>query len=291
MEDAAGRRIQGTRDLAPEDHALALHLDAADVIRELLGADALGLGVRCRAAQRLIESLPAFLPVVHRLFCSAKRRGRCILGGTSGGKARLELRQRRFELRSLLGVTRPLLDRLVEPRAELSQLLALARAELTRVFDRLLGTGNLGTDFVVAPLHRREPIGVRGVLGSRSLDGRLERALLGERGLQCQVPFAHDGGPGSRLGLHFAQSEGEQLRLVVSDQGPGISPDEQRRIFDRFYRTRQARGTNVRGSGIGLALVKHIAEAHRGQVWVESEPGRGASFIVELPLHRRREAA
>jgi two-component system phosphate regulon sensor histidine kinase PhoR len=77
---------------------------------------------------------------------------------------------------------------------------------------------------------------------------------------------------------------GERLRLVVSDQGPGIPRDEQKRIFDRFYRTREARGTNVRGSGIGLALVKHIAEAHGGGVAVESEPGRGASFIVDVPL-------
>jgi two-component system phosphate regulon sensor histidine kinase PhoR len=84
---------------------------------------------------------------------------------------------------------------------------------------------------------------------------------------------------------------GDLLRLVVGDQGPGIPRDEQKRIFDRFYRTRQARGTNVRGSGIGLALVKHIAEAHGGRVTVESEPGKGAAFIVDLPLERHREAA
>jgi two-component system phosphate regulon sensor histidine kinase PhoR len=84
---------------------------------------------------------------------------------------------------------------------------------------------------------------------------------------------------------------GQRLRLVVSDQGPGIPRDEQQRIFDRFYRTRDARGTNVRGSGIGLALVKHIAEAHGGGVTVESEFGRGASFIVDMPTGARREVA
>ncbi len=76
------------------------------------------------------------------------------------------------------------------------------------------------------------------------------------------------------------------LRLVVEDRGPGIPADEQKKIFERFYRTRQARGTNVRGSGIGLSLVKHIVEAHRGRVTVESEPGKGAAFIVDLPLNR-----
>jgi len=92
------------------------------------------------------------------------------------------------------------------------------------------------------------------------------------------------------IGVYLGQV-GESLRLVVSDQGPGIPRDEQRRIFDRFYRTRDARGTNVRGSGIGLALVKHIAEAHGGGVSVESEPGSGASFIVDVPVSARRQAA
>jgi signal transduction histidine kinase len=77
---------------------------------------------------------------------------------------------------------------------------------------------------------------------------------------------------------------GDHLRLVVGDQGPGIPLEEQRRIFDRFYRTKDARQTNVRGSGIGLSLVKHIAEAHGGQVTVDSEPGRGAAFIVDIPI-------
>jgi two-component system, OmpR family, phosphate regulon sensor histidine kinase PhoR len=84
---------------------------------------------------------------------------------------------------------------------------------------------------------------------------------------------------------------GNDLRLVVGDQGPGIPVDEQRRIFDRFYRTRQARVTNVRGSGIGLSLVKHIAEAHRGRVTVESEPLKGAAFIVDLPIVGAEAAA
>jgi len=82
----------------------------------------------------------------------------------------------------------------------------------------------------------------------------------------------------------YLTRQGNRLRLVVGDQGPGIPAEEHRRIFERFYRTRQARGTNVRGSGIGLSLVKHIAEAHGGTVTVDSEPGRGAAFIVDIPL-------
>ncbi len=78
---------------------------------------------------------------------------------------------------------------------------------------------------------------------------------------------------------------GDDLRLVVGDQGPGIAKEEQRRIFERFYRTQAARRTSVRGSGIGLSLVKHIAEAHGGRVTIDSEAGRGAAFIVDLPIH------
>jgi two-component system, OmpR family, phosphate regulon sensor histidine kinase PhoR len=84
---------------------------------------------------------------------------------------------------------------------------------------------------------------------------------------------------------------GNDLRLVVGDQGPGIPRDEQKKIFDRFYRTREARRTNVRGSGIGLSLVKHIAEAHHGRVTVESEPGKGAAFIIDLPMIDKQVAA
>jgi two-component system phosphate regulon sensor histidine kinase PhoR len=89
----------------------------------------------------------------------------------------------------------------------------------------------------------------------------------------------------------YLTRQGNILRLVVGDQGPGIPYEEHKRIFDRFYRTRQARGTNVRGSGIGLSLVKHIAEAHGGTVTVDSEPGKGAAFIVDIPLVEKREAA
>ena len=73
------------------------------------------------------------------------------------------------------------------------------------------------------------------------------------------------------------------VALSVVDHGTGIAPDEQRRIFDRFYRATSARARNVRGSGIGLALVKHIAEAHGGRVEVESAPGRGSTFTVYVP--------
>jgi signal transduction histidine kinase len=73
------------------------------------------------------------------------------------------------------------------------------------------------------------------------------------------------------------------LRMWVRDQGEGIPPVEHERIFEPFYR----RGSELRretpGIGIGLSLVKHIVEAHRGRVTVESDPGRGSSFVIHIP--------
>ena len=76
---------------------------------------------------------------------------------------------------------------------------------------------------------------------------------------------------------------------MVADRGPGIQRDEQRRIFDRFYRAPSVRGKNARGSGIGLSLVKHITEAHGGHVTVDSEPGHGATFTVSIPERRQQQ--
>ena len=73
-------------------------------------------------------------------------------------------------------------------------------------------------------------------------------------------------------------------RWRCADRGPGIDPEEQRRIFERFYRAERTRARNVRGSGIGLSLVKYIAEAHGGRVQVESTPGQGATFTVFVPV-------
>ncbi len=91
------------------------------------------------------------------------------------------------------------------------------------------------------------------------------------------------GGEKGEITVRLA-ADASRLELIVADQGPGIEQDEQKHIFDRFYRARSSRGKNVRGSGIGLSLVKHIAEAHGGRVTVDSRPGAGATFTVQIPV-------
>ncbi len=91
------------------------------------------------------------------------------------------------------------------------------------------------------------------------------------------------GGDGGEVSVRLRRAPGA-VALMVADHGAGIAPEEQRRIFERFYRATSARTRNVRGSGIGLALVKYIAEAHGGRVEVESATGRGSTFTVYVPV-------
>jgi signal transduction histidine kinase len=81
--------------------------------------------------------------------------------------------------------------------------------------------------------------------------------------------------------------EGESATEVsVSDNGPGLAKEDQLRVFERFYRADCSRTRSVKteGSGLGLSIVKAIMQAHGGDVRVESEPGKGARFILTFPL-------
>lgn len=86
-----------------------------------------------------------------------------------------------------------------------------------------------------------------------------------------------------RLG---AAVDGADAVITVADTGVGMSGEEQRRAFDRFYRSRGARDTSVQGIGVGLAIVKQIVDAHDGRIELASEPGEGSVFTLRLPSHR-----
>src|SRR6185369_418847 len=73
------------------------------------------------------------------------------------------------------------------------------------------------------------------------------------------------------------------VEIRVADRGPGIPEDEQKHIFDPFFRGQQAMEDQVHGTGLGLNLVKKIIEAHGGTIRVKSEPMKGAEFIVRIP--------
>ena len=89
--------------------------------------------------------------------------------------------------------------------------------------------------------------------------------------------------PRSKPIIVRAAREGERVRIVVADQGVGIPAQHLPRIFERFYRVDPARSREAGGTGLGLAIVKHIAQAHGGQVAVESAVGQGSTFTLDLP--------
>ena len=90
------------------------------------------------------------------------------------------------------------------------------------------------------------------------------------------------GGEKTTIDIDVAD-RGDSTAIRISDHGEGIPPSERDRIFRRFYRVDKSRSQHVAGTGLGLAIAKHLVLLHRGSVEVESELGRGATFVVTLP--------
>ncbi|HEU4900308.1 MAG TPA: HAMP domain-containing sensor histidine kinase [Actinomycetota bacterium] len=88
---------------------------------------------------------------------------------------------------------------------------------------------------------------------------------------------------GSRIRLSTG-GEGDRAWIAVADEGPGISPEDQPHVFDRFWRADKARSRADGGSGLGLAIVRQIVESHGGEVRLQSKVGVGSSFVIWLPV-------
>jgi len=94
------------------------------------------------------------------------------------------------------------------------------------------------------------------------------------------IAYSNEGG---RVGVG-AKVVGDTVEIAVTDQGIGMESDELERVFERFYRVDQARSRNTGGSGLGLSIVKHTVQNHGGDVRVWSQPGRGSTFMIRLPV-------
>lgn len=110
--------------------------------------------------------------------------------------------------------------------------------------------------------------------------GRLEQALSNL--VANALRFSEEG---SRVRVSARRGHGEVV-LAVRDQGSGLTPDQQTRVFERFFKADPSRSAD--GSGLGLSIVKAIVEAHGGQVSVESAPGEGSTFSLHLPAETAR---
>ncbi len=111
---------------------------------------------------------------------------------------------------------------------------------------------------------------------------RLEQLLV----ILCDNAIKYTG-EGGQVRLSVSQAAGK-ARISVSDSGVGIPAEHLPRIFDRFYRVDKARSREQGGTGLGLSIAKWITDAHEGTIEVTSEPGKGTTFTVTLPITKNR---
>lgn len=171
--------------------------------------------------------------------------------------------------------------------AIIDDLLVLARIEKeSETGDIALGPGRL-LEVLQAAVHDYEAKAAeRGISIKLTCDGSLyaniNPALLQQAVMNLLDNAIKYSEPGASVELAGEQRNGRVL-ISVCDQGCGIAPEHHARLFERFYRVDKARSRKLGGTGLGLAIVKHIVLAHRGEVAVESAPGRGSTFTISLP--------
>jgi signal transduction histidine kinase len=119
------------------------------------------------------------------------------------------------------------------------------------------------------------------VTGAAEVVAVVDADRLTQAMLQLAANAVSHGSPSGRIELGSSVARG-RLVFWVSDNGPGIEPENAKGIFERFRRARLGRGTG--GSGLGLAIVSAIADAHGGSARVDSVPGHGATFVIDIPL-------
>ena len=131
----------------------------------------------------------------------------------------------------------------------------------------------------------------------RHVDGASFQVLGDEADLTAMVSNLVDNaikysGPQVHVAVELEQADPATATLRVRDQGIGISQSERKRIFKRFYRIPGAMSTRVKGTGLGLFIVRSVVAHHGGKVFVESDgPGQGSTFIVQLPVVEQQRAA
>jgi signal transduction histidine kinase len=144
-----------------------------------------------------------------------------------------------------------------------------------------------------APLVTGDEVGLRQVVGNlvsnalthtpdgTPIDITIRSGVLGN-GHRPGAGLGPAPGPGSRP---EEGADGEPaVILEVADHGAGLTDEQRERVFERFYRTDRARSRSAGGTGLGLAIVAAMVSAHHGRVWVNSEPGEGATFGFAIPL-------
>lgn len=145
-------------------------------------------------------------------------------------------------------------------------------------------------DDSVALARSRHRLALDAVTFRSTFDGSHDRVIGDEAELKAMVSNLLDNaikysGPDVSVAVELEQANPETVTLRVRDRGIGISPSEHKRIFKRFYRVPGVVATRIKGTGLGLFIVRSVVARHRGKVFAESDgPGHGSTFIVHLPV-------
>ncbi len=135
----------------------------------------------------------------------------------------------------------------------------------------------------LAPLRLHLPADVEVRLPGGLPRVRADRAALVEALINILTNAFKYSGEEKRIVVEAYRGPGPAVRIAVSDNGPGIAKQDLKRVFDRFYRAHDPLDRIIEGSGLGLAMVKHIVTAHGGRIDAESELGKGTTFTITLP--------
>ncbi len=116
--------------------------------------------------------------------------------------------------------------------------------------------------------------------GHKALADRDALLMLFTNLIDNAIKYTPDGG---HVGVHVS-CDGMYVQVAVKDDGIGMQPADREKIFDEFYRAKNDYTANVPGTGLGLSLVKRLTELHQGRISVDSSPGAGSQFAVQLPV-------
>lgn len=157
------------------------------------------------------------------------------------------------------------------------------RVELVAVLHRVV------EQFGELVRRRDAKVGIEAPDGPLAVEGdaaRLEQVMVN----LLENALTHGNRPGLEVKIRV-ERRGAVVGMEFADNGPGIPLEDQKHIFERFYRVHKHRSRETGGTGLGLSIVKNVVQAHGGTVSVRSVPGRGSAFLVELPVARASSGA